>query len=621
MKFSLIAFFVFSLIAPASAQNYCGSDQFPDEMDSWLRNYVQQHPETELRAGTTYNIPVQFHLVGLDAGGGLLKLKQLFSDICLLNEQFASTGFHFYMYDWPNYIFNNLWYNHDYANGSAMMIQNNVDEVVNIYLVGDPAGSCGYYTWGPDAIAVANSCAGDGNSTIAHELGHYFSMPHTFNGWEGETPDNPIPDGDQEYMDGSNCNDVADYFCDTPPDYLSYRWPCPYTDNFEDPDGVPIHPDSSLFMSYSYDECAGRFSNQQMNAMQDFVLDYRDYLINQPMPPYVDLDTTELLFPFHQMQNVAPGYVWLRWRAVPGAEKYHLQLSRYNLAVFLNYDTIVEDTAILFLNLEANKTYRWNVKPLALNNACAEYTSMHMFLTSDAIPMIVDYNSQPIGCNGNATGSIEVFASGGTPPYHFYWSTGDTTSTISNLNAGLYFCTISDAVGDTIFLSADVSGSFIPIAAAIDVNGNVLSSYVSGGNAPYTYLWSTGETTGTISIFSTGDYTLTVTDENGCQEIFNSGTVVYYNGIEDLNPAILSADVYPNPSQNFFTVQINSGQSANCLISVYDLNGKLVEQVETNLHPGENAKEIFTTDFPNGIYNLQISTNSETVNRKICVMN
>ncbi len=619
MKFFLIPFFAFALISSSQAQNYCGSDQFPQEMDSWLRNYVQQHPETQLRGGTDYNIPIQFHLVGLDAGGGLLKLKQLFSDLCLLNEQYAATGFHFYFYDWPNYIFNNLWYNHDYSNGSAMMIQNNVDEVVNIYLVGDPAGNCGYYTWGPDAIAVANSCAGDGNSTIAHELGHYFSMPHTFNDWEGETPDDPIPDSQQEYMDGSNCNDVADYFCDTPPDYLSYRWPCPYNENYEDPDGTPIHPDSSLFMSYSYDECASRFSNQQSNAMQDFVVDSRDYLINQTMPPYVDLDTAVLLFPFHQMENVAPNYVWLRWKSIPGAEKYHLQLSRYNPLVFLNYDTLVEDTAILFLNLEANKTYRWNVKPVALNNVCADYTFFHMFQTTDAAALEVDFNSQPIGCNGSSTGTIEVFASQGTPPYQYNWSTGDTTPTISNLSAGLYFCTISDAAGDTIFLPVDVS-VFNPISATIDVNGNVLSSYISGGNPPYTYLWSTGETTGTISILSTGVYFLTVTDENGCEEIINSGTVIYYNGIEDLNPAILSADVYPNPAQNFFTVKINSGQSTDCLISVFDLTGKLMEQVEMNLRPGENEKQIFISDLSNGIYNLEINTNSQTVNRKICVM-
>ncbi len=46
-------------------------------------------------------------------------------------------------------------------------------------------------------------------------------------------------------------------------------------------------------------------------------------------------------------------------------------------------------------------------------------------------------------------------------------------------------------------------------------NGKAIST-VYGGTPAYTYLWSNGQTTGTLSTVSAGTYTLTVTDQNGC---------------------------------------------------------------------------------------------------------
>ena len=61
--------------------------------------------------------------------------------------------------------------------GAYMFAENNVTNLVNIYFVGDPAGNCGYFSPSGKCHSCGNSCAGTSNTTIAHELGHFFSLP------------------------------------------------------------------------------------------------------------------------------------------------------------------------------------------------------------------------------------------------------------------------------------------------------------------------------------------------------------------------------------------------------------------------------------------------------------
>jgi hypothetical protein len=124
-------------------------------------------------------------------------------------------------------------------------------------------------------------------------------------------------------------------------------------------------------------------------------------------------------------------------------------------------------------------------------------------------------------CNGNATGSIDLSPNAGTPSYTYIWSNGATTQDLSNLVAGTYAVTVTDAVGCSAFSSATITQAPAMVLTTTQVNAlcNSLGSIdlsVSGGTPGYTYEWSNGASTQDISNLAADTYTVTVTDANGC---------------------------------------------------------------------------------------------------------
>jgi hypothetical protein len=127
-------------------------------------------------------------------------------------------------------------------------------------------------------------------------------------------------------------------------------------------------------------------------------------------------------------------------------------------------------------------------------------------------------------CNGSANGSVNATTSGGVGPYTYLWSNGATTEDISGVGAGTYTVTVTDHNGATASASATVGQPPVmsAICSHIDVtinggsNGSA-SVVASGGTTPYTYLWSNGGTTASISGLTAGTYSVTVTDAHGCQ--------------------------------------------------------------------------------------------------------
>lgn len=130
-----------------------------------------------------------------------------------------------------------------------------------------------------------------------------------------------------------------------------------------------------------------------------------------------------------------------------------------------------------------------------------------------------------VTCNGLCNGAVSVTNPvGGTPPYNIVWVTPATTvNPVTNLCAGTYTAKITDAAGCILFQSVPVNQPAVlnasttvkqPLCNGI-CNGTITST-PSGGNPGYTYNWSTGASTSSITGVCPGNYTLTVTDTKAC---------------------------------------------------------------------------------------------------------
>ncbi len=133
-------------------------------------------------------------------------------------------------------------------------------------------------------------------------------------------------------------------------------------------------------------------------------------------------------------------------------------------------------------------------------------------------------NVKNILCKGAATGQVDITVNGGTSPYTFNWSNGNTYQNLFNVAAGTYQLTVTDQNSCTDTSSYTISEPANGLALSItktDVkcfgenNGNATAT-LTGGTLPYNYFWSNGDTSATADSLVAGYFTIQVSDKNGC---------------------------------------------------------------------------------------------------------
>uniref|UniRef100_UPI003F6AD33D PKD domain-containing protein n=1 Tax=Polaribacter sp. TaxID=1920175 RepID=UPI003F6AD33D len=133
----------------------------------------------------------------------------------------------------------------------------------------------------------------------------------------------------------------------------------------------------------------------------------------------------------------------------------------------------------------------------------------------------------PITCNGENDGSVDLNLTGGIAPFSVTWS-DDATAGVqrNNLSPGTYTVTIIDSdinqcpITETFtFTNPPAIAVTSTVIDAIDCNienSGSIDLEVSGGTAPYTFLWSNNEITEDLNDIPQGDYSVVITDINGC---------------------------------------------------------------------------------------------------------
>lgn len=148
-----------------------------------------------------------------------------------------------------------------------------------------------------------------------------------------------------------------------------------------------------------------------------------------------------------------------------------------------------------------------------------------------------------VNCFGFSTGSIDITVTGGTPPYSYLWSNSAITEDLTNIPAGTYNVTVTDAASSNITMELIVyqqnqlgaSNTSRTDVACFGGNNGGATIYVYGGTSPYSVLWPSGQTTVSDTNLYAGTYLITITDANSCN---------YEKTVVITEPAKLTTSIY-----------------------------------------------------------------------------
>ena len=154
-------------------------------------------------------------------------------------------------------------------------------------------------------------------------------------------------------------------------------------------------------------------------------------------------------------------------------------------------------------------------------NDCMISTSFELEQSSS--PLTIEIGSISISCFGESTGTAQITASGGTPPYSYQWSSGHVTDFADQLPQGVYYVDVTDARGCVVSDSVTINEnsqiinniSSVPVSCYDGSDGSATVSS-SGGTGSLIFNWSNGSSNTTITNQSFGEYWVKVEDELGC---------------------------------------------------------------------------------------------------------
>lgn len=139
------------------------------------------------------------------------------------------------------------------------------------------------------------------------------------------------------------------------------------------------------------------------------------------------------------------------------------------------------------------------------------------FTEKYTMPLCFNYNN----------GSLEVTPSGGIPPYRYLWSNGKVNNKIIDIGKGSYTIKVTDKNGCsltrtlTLLQPDELNINAFEAKSPLCYKGNTGSVRVipTGGTPPYNYLWDNGKKVNPLTSLIAGNYSVTVTDANGCSKI------------------------------------------------------------------------------------------------------
>ena len=223
-------------------------------------------------------------------------------------------------------------------------------------------------------------------------------------------------------------------------------------------------------------------------------------------------------------------------------------------------------------------------------------------------------------CSDSEDGVIEVMAMGGTGMGYIYSIDGGSfgpNATFDDLAPGVYTITVQDddaceGSAEITVASPDAIGITIEAneGASETANNGVIDITVSGGTAPFEFSWDGPNYDGTdedASGIAPGDYTVTITDANGCS--FTSTTItVVVNGIDEM-VNVIDLMLFPNPTNGVVDLRMSGLNGENVTAVILDGIGREVSREDLGNLTGEKVHRFDLGGAEAGVYYLRMTVN------------
>lgn len=276
----------------------------------------------------------------------------------------------------------------------------------------------------------------------------------------------------------------------------------------------------------------------------------------------------------------------------------------------------MQGTSRIFIEDSGNKTGLEGLEP---GIYLVEATDMNHVSTFSAPftltnPTVIkmEFQTAVLTCASDSSGWVEASVSGGEGVFLYEWSTGESgTNRIDRKPGGWYFLSVTDERGceatDSAFISSPLSIQigYESAPPLCDGHGDAyISMIISGGEAPYYYKWSTGDTTAYLDNVYPGQYQVRITDDLGCYR----DTTFFIPGVTPvtINPEEIVQPKAFGYSDGSIRVRLSGGAPP------YSISWK---NDRDELIPSENTEEdgiviSAIKSIPKGIYNLFVEDNN-----------
>lgn len=183
----------------------------------------------------------------------------------------------------------------------------------------------------------------------------------------------------------------------------------------------------------------------------------------------------------------------------------------------------------------------------------------------------------------------------------------------------IYFVYTAEGFCNTISDSVIVTINPNPV---IDLGQDIVTtnatSVLTATAGMTTYLWSTGETTQTITVNQNGSYSVVVTDANGCS---NSDTISFITtfSVENLDGTKGSIDIFPNPTKDIVNLQFMDVKANEVKVDVLSMSGAVISTNMAYLTAGNGLVVLNLGNVAEGVYIVRMSYNNTSTSHRIVV--